>query len=220
MPPPIPQNQNSWDPPPFPEHGDREDNELFESIGRALTTWEDLESNLAHLYAALSEKSPYDQPAIYEYGALPNVPSRVSGLARLGRDYFIKYPNQALEGELCWITSNFNRWSQRRNDVAHGVVRLIDIVKDIAGAPSEKSFLGASLEWCLVPPHFKEEKHFTPTTPARILTSIEINRFARAFGGILHRVMGLSPAVELPHFALQRKFVAPPIWPGSDPGST
>jgi hypothetical protein len=81
---------NSWDAPPFPEHGDKDENVLLESIGRALTTWEDLESHLAHLYAALSEKSLYDQTAIYSYGLLPSVPSRVADLERLGNTYFIK----------------------------------------------------------------------------------------------------------------------------------
>jgi hypothetical protein len=35
---------NPWEPPLFPDHGDNDNKTLFESIGRALTAWEDLES--------------------------------------------------------------------------------------------------------------------------------------------------------------------------------
>lgn len=195
----------SWDPPKFPERGDSDHSVLLESVGRALTSWEDLESFLAHLYAGLSEKSLYDQTAIYEYGALPNVPSRVEALRLAGNAYFIKYPHQTLEAELCWVANNFLGWSQRRNDVAHGVVRLIDMAKD-----RRKTFLSSANEWALVPPHFKEKKHFEPNIPARILTSIEINRFAHAFWEITHRVFALSKAVELPRFALPITLGPPP----------
>ena len=202
-----------WDAPPFPQHGDDDHDTLFASIGRALTAWEDLKSFLAHLYSGISEKSLYDQKSIYVYGTFPNVRVKVSEFRSSATRYFIKYPNQEIEATLCWILQNFEGWSQRRNDVAHGVVRSIDIAKD-----PQVSILGASVSWCLVPPHFKEEKHFFPNSPARILTSIEINQFADAFWSILRRVFSLSLVVELPIYASQRKLVAPPTALGSRQG--
>ena len=197
---------NPWEPPLFPDHGDNDNKTLFESIGRALTAWEDLESFLSHLYAGLSEQSLYNQEAIYRYGSFCNVSIRARDLRASGEAYFIKYPNQHLEGELSWIIKSFSGWSQRRNDVAHGVVRLIDIAKY-----TRISLMGASTSWCLAPPHFKEEKHFATNTPARILTSVEINRFSDAYWSLLRRVFALSQAVELPIYASQRKLVVPPL---------
>jgi hypothetical protein len=76
-----------------------------------------------------------------------------------------------------------------------------------------QTFLSSASEWALVPPHFKEEKHFAPNVPARILTSVEINMFAKGFWEITHCVHDLSMAVELPHFALPRTLGAPPSLP-------
>ena len=110
---------NPWDPPPIPTHGDDDQTTLFASIGQALTSWEELQSYIAHLYAGLSQKSLYDQDAIYAYGTFLNVSEQMAELRRAGKSYFIQSPNQDLEGELCSLIIKVTGWSARRNDVAH-----------------------------------------------------------------------------------------------------
>jgi hypothetical protein len=204
-----------WDAPPFPKHGNKTQKSLFEAIGRALTTWEELESFLSHLYAALCEKSASDEVANFEYGQVTSVPRRMDELNRVGSVYFIKHPNQSLEGDLNSLIIYINGWSGRRNDIAHGVVRLIELVQD----PYGKTFLSASTEWCLVPPHFKEEKYIRFDTLAHILTSREINAISKEFWPLIRRVFTLCERVELPRFALQRRGALPPPSTGSFLGS-
>jgi hypothetical protein len=204
---------NPWDPPPFPKRGNNSQATLFSAIGRALTTWEELESFLSNLYSSLCEKSAYDEKANFVYGQFASVNRRMDELNRVGSSYFTKRPNQNFEGELCSIIRDVNGWSARRNDVAHGVVRFIGLVRDnddYIGKSLGHTLLTVPIEWCLVPPHFKENKYVTGNTPAHILTSYEINKFAKAFWPLIRRVYRLSEAVELRRFALQRKRALPP----------
>src|ERR1700693_2666187 len=139
-----------WDRPPFPQQGNRSSRALYESIGRALCAWEELETALAHSYAALCDKSRFDERANNAYGEESNVKRRIDALRLAGRKYFARRPNQELEGELFWIVKYVEGYSARRNDVAHGVVRLIHMVKD-----PRATFLGGPPgppQWCLVPP--------------------------------------------------------------------
>jgi hypothetical protein len=196
-----------WHPPPFPKRGNRSSRALYEAIGRALSTWEELETMLAHLYAALCGRSQFDTKANHAYGEELNFRNRLTELEHAGCRYFVKRPNQTQEGELAWVIRYVRGYSQRRNDVAHGVVRVLRMVLD-----PRQGLLSVSLptEWCLVPPHFREAKFVSPDTPAHILTSREINRFAAAFWPIIRRTHALATAVELPRHALRRRSVVPP----------
>jgi hypothetical protein len=194
-----------WHPPPFPKRGNRSSRALYEAIGRALCTWEELETMLAHLYAALCGRSQFDAKANHAYGEELNFRNRLTELERAGCRYFVKRPDQTQEGELAWVIRYVRGYSQRRNDVAHGVVRLLHMVLD-----PRQGLLTAPTEWCLVPPDFREAKFVSPDTPAHILTSREINHFATAFSPIIRSTHALASAVELPQYASRRRFAVPP----------
>jgi hypothetical protein len=117
-------------------------------------------------------------------------------------------PHQDPEGELAWLLRFIEGYAQRRNDVAHGVVRLAHIVLD----PNKTllSFEG-SPQWFLVPPHFRGNKFVAPHVPAYALTSREINGFAKAFWPIIRRASSLADDVELPRHALRRNSAVPPL---------
>jgi hypothetical protein len=198
---------NPWDAPPLPTRGNRSERVLYEAIGRALSTWEELETRLAGLYAAFCEQSQYDRATNNEYGAPANFRVRLAALERAGCRYFVKRPHQDLEGEFAWLIRTADGWAQRRNDVAHGIVRFLHMVRD----PQATLLSGNPIECCLVPPHFREAKYISPDTPAHILTSREINSFAIAFWPIIRRASDLADAVELPQHALRRRFAVPPI---------
>ena len=83
---------NPWDPPPFPKQGNRSHRTLYESVGRALTTWEDLETYMASLYAAFCGKSCYDQKANNAYGEPSNFSQRITKLRNVADSYFTKLP--------------------------------------------------------------------------------------------------------------------------------
>jgi hypothetical protein len=192
-----------WDPPPLSKRGNRSNRALYEAIGRALSTWEELETILPGLYAALCGHSRFDPAANNAYGKEPNFRKRLTALERAGSRYFMRKPDQILEGELAWVIRNSAGYSRRRNDVAHGVVRLLD--------PQQGTLtVSVPAQWCLVPPHFRGAKFSAPETPVYILTSREINGFAVAFWPIFRRAHALVDAVELPAHALRRKSFAPP----------
>lgn len=200
---------NPWDAPPFPKRGNKTERALFESIGRALTAWENIEAFLASLFAALQGKDLTNREAHNEYGIEANFQGRLRALREAGDAYFVKRPNQALEGEFFSLLKEIEGWSARRNDVAHGLVCAMHLARD----RSRTLLSGGPLEWCLVPPEFREAKYLDRNTPAHILTSREINAFAAAFFPVARRAHALTRAVELPQHALRRKRVVPPLSP-------
>ena len=167
-----------------PKLGNRSSRVLYEAIGRALTTWELLETYLADLYAAFCEADCFDEKANHSYGKPLNFYGRIIELRRAACEYFVKHPNQSVEAEFCWVVKFTNGFSHRRNDVAHGVVAMLHMARD----PQETILSGLGPpQWCLVPPHFREAKFVSPETPAHILTSREINAFTNAFWPIKYR---------------------------------
>ncbi len=195
---------NSWDAPPFPKNGNKSSLSLYAAIGESLITWEELEVTLAHLYSSLKSGSRFDAIAFKEYGEPLNFKDRISKLKCVACEHFIHFPDQLFEGEMCWIVANSIGFSQRRNDVAHGVVRMIHMIQDPRA--TLLSFTG-SPEWCLIPPMFKDAKYVSPNTPAHILTSREIKKFTAQFWKIIRRASDLARALEPQERALQRTFV-------------
>jgi hypothetical protein len=197
-----------WDAPPFPKYGNKSSRILYESIGRALSTWEELECFLASLYAALCGKDRAETEANNKYGKMNNFKDRLGELNRAGCRYFVNRPNQNLEGEFATIIKFTKGYSARRNDVAHGIVRMIHMTRDPSAGML--SFRGPP-QWCLIPPHFREAKYISPSIPAHVLTSREINGFSRAFWPIIRRTHALTNQIEFPQHALRRKRAVPPL---------
>ena len=194
-----------WDRPAWPKRGNCSVNVLYESIGRALNFWEFLEVTLAHLYAGLCEQSLFDNAANQAYGRSLNFSTRLAKMRAAGERYFQKRPHQSLEGEFSWALRYAEGYSHRRNDIAHGLVRLIDMVFD----PRAGLLSGEPSRWCLVPPDFREDKFIAPNMPAYVLTSREINQLRDAFIKIQGRTWALALAVELPQHALRRRRAVP-----------
>lgn len=187
-----------WDRPPFPKQGNRSVVALYASIWRALNFWEQLETTLAHLFAALCEEELFDEMANQAYGEPTNFRGRIAGLKAAGCRDLQKRPNQTLEGDLAWVIRHAVGYSERRNDVAHGLARLIRM-DDI------NAILGTDMRWCVVPPHFREDKFVAPNTPVYILTSREINNLAHAITAIDVRAWDLARNVGLPQHASRRR---------------
>jgi hypothetical protein len=123
-------------------------------------------------------------------------------LGAVGCRYFRKRPHQELEGELAWVTRYAMGYSQRRNDIAHGIVRLASM-EDI------EATLWVGMRFWVLPPHFRADKLTTANMPTYILTSREINRFAKAFETTTVRAWSLALAVELPQHSSRRTLGAP-----------
>lgn len=174
-----------WDRPPFAKHGTRQ-RTLYEAVGRALMNWEDAEGVFAHLYSAMLTGTRFNTQANQEYGEPLNFVHRMERLKTGACRYFQKHCSQDFEGEFDQIAKLALGWSGRRNDVAHGRARPSGLII--------KADQGTN-RWCVIPPHFRGEK-FDGETPAYILSSREIRRFAEAFSTLARRVNDLAWMIE------------------------
>jgi hypothetical protein len=203
-----------WEPPPIPTRGNRSSRTLYESIGRFLATWEEIEIALSHLYAAAVGQTRFDAGATQAYGKKYNFQDRITALEAAFLKHSIRAPNQGHESRFREIITQIRGYSARRNDVAHGIVRLINIAQDpqstLLATPNPP-------EWCLVPPDFGESKFVSPYIPAYALTSREINRLAANFWPIARQVFALASEIELLRHASRRKSPLPLPPPHSSP---
>ncbi len=189
-----------WDRPPFPKRGNASQRVLFEFIGRALMAWEEVETALAHLYSIFSCGSKFDQAANREYGEPPNFAPRLRRLEERARGYFVAKPCQEQEGEFDNIIRLATAYAPRRNDIAHGVARPVQWVLDPNSHESLLSLAG-EMQWCVIPPHFRDNKFTSENRPVYVLTSRETNRFSEAFWKITHRATKLATELDPPIFS-------------------
>ena len=193
--------------PAIPQRGDKYGNTLFSAIGRALIAWEEVEVSIAHVYSALCNKSCFDENTNAQYGTPLNFNSRLRELKLVAEAYFISNSDQNKENIFYKICNDAEKISYRRNDIAHGVIRLLDLVKD----PS-KTLLGTlDSGWCLVPPHFKGVKYYDKDTPYAIYSSKSIRKIENYLWELKVEISSFAYSVELPRHALHRTFFLPPL---------
>ena len=172
---------NPWDRPPIPPEGNRSVRALYESIGRTLVAWENIEAELAHLYSALATGDRFNLEANLAYGIPNTVPLRLAGVLHAAERYQTAHPSQAIEAELDRLTDMVKRYAGRRNDIAHGVVRPFNwiITPDTKGSIRLVSY---DSPWCLIPPHFRPKNAGGDHSDlAYLFTSREINAYGRVF---------------------------------------
>jgi len=182
---------NPWDRPPLARQGNRSNRALFESIGRTLNAWEQIEVELAHLYSALITGDEFDMPSNLAYGMPHTIQQRFAALQRAAKSHWARHPSQEIEGEFERLSDMVNRYSQRRNDIAHGIVRPFQwiITPDLEGLVM---IPGPDSTWCIIPPHYRPKKTREDDYPAYLLTSREINAFGAVFMEITHALANLS----------------------------
>jgi hypothetical protein len=133
-----------WDIPPFASSGDKTPNRTYEAVGCALSAWEELEVGLSYLFGIFTGKNPLSMTTYAEYGEPTIFALRADALQRTAERYFIGRPSQELEAFFGSLMYDARAFSARRNDIAHGVVRPIQVappspVPDVD--PSEGPFL-------------------------------------------------------------------------------
>ena len=153
-----------WDVPPFPVEGDDIDDTTYAAVGRVLSRWEELEVCLTHLHAAFLGR-PHDPEAHRAYGQGTIFRTRFDTLKQAAERFFIFKPNQEREAKFDELADKALRFSDRRNEVAHGVVRPIHWYKS-----AEKGDR-TSVQFILVPPHYNVRKFGLDYRPSFAYTS-------------------------------------------------
>jgi hypothetical protein len=165
---------NPWDAPPLPKRGDEDQVVTHAGVGRVLSQWEMIEVRLGHIYAWLMNR-PDEIEAVREYGEGKRIfEERIKGLCQIANVYFRWNPHQDTEGELHALICITRRYSRRRNDIAHCVVRPFEW----AASPNGRVQFGA------FPPLYGGKKFDPQNMPAFIYTSVEMNVLSNALFGV------------------------------------
>jgi hypothetical protein len=185
-----PSERNPWYRPPLARQGNRSDRVLFESIGRTLNAWEQIESELAHLYSAFLTGDRFDMSANLAYGEPNTIPLRLAKLHRVAKPHWVQHPSQEIEAEFERLSDLVDRYSARRNDIAHGIARPFQwiVTPNLEGLVMISSRHSA---WCVIPPHYRPKTE-PGAYPAYLLTSREINAFGAVFLKVTHALSNLS----------------------------
>src|ERR1019366_922759 len=201
---------NPWDIPrsaPL-RAGVRNEDELFLSVGRALSKWEGLEAEMGGIYAALTTGpgERYVAPAIRAFGAVTNTNSRAEMIAQAAEAFFhltafhltADYVQKKveLETELKDILKSYRGWAGRRNDIAHGY----------STASQHPDYTDDSqpiiTTYSLCPSHGHSRKWELNMEPAYHYISREIDSFGVAFDAL---------ALQVSYFAAKLD-----VWRGSE----
>ncbi len=175
---------NPWDIPPFPTAGDADEWETYKWVGKCLTEWEWLEYTLGHLYSEfIGRRAEID--AIKEYGEPRIFADRISCLAKSAGRFFIRHQNQSIEGKFYDLLKAIIGFSDRRNEIAHGIVTKIDF--RLSSQDSSMKIAG----YVLIPTLYTKRKLDVRNLPKYIYTANELTVLAARFGGLARATVRL-----------------------------
>jgi hypothetical protein len=113
---------NPWDVPPFPTDGDDIEDSTYAGVGRVMSGWESVELELSYFHSLFVGR--HEQlDAMREYGTGDTFQSRKRLLAQSASAFFTRHHNQEIEGDFCRLIIDATKFSHRRNDIAHGIVK-------------------------------------------------------------------------------------------------
>lgn len=119
-----------WEPPKPSPRGDSKPTPIYTAVGMALSSWERVEHDLADMFAIFTGSVRglvNDDPAIRAYGTIISYKQRIQVLEAAAKAYFARNKRSGLERSFKILLKKCNGWSDRRNDIAHGIVlRLPD----------------------------------------------------------------------------------------------
>jgi hypothetical protein len=158
---------DTWDAPPIPVHGDLDENITYAGVGRVLSGWEAMEAELSHLYAAFVGKF-HQAEAYREYGTGRIFTDRMKTLRTAAERYFVRHPNQSREGQFDCLAEIAVKFADRRNEVAHSIVRDLGHVRPF----QTDDAIGS--QFFLVPSHYNYKRFGPDNMPTYAYTSIEL----------------------------------------------
>jgi hypothetical protein len=203
---------NPWDAPisaPL-RAGVRNEEELFFSVGRALTKWEGLGAELGGIYAAFTTgpSERYAAPAIRAFGTVTNTTSRAEMIAHAGEAFFYLTPfhimpnyehiRVALESELRDTLKSYRGWAGRRNDIAHGY----STASQHPDYTDEKQPIITTYSLC--PSHGHSRKWEMNMEPAYHYIPHEIDSFCLAFDNLALQVRIFAAKIDVWRASLKK----------------
>jgi hypothetical protein len=179
---------NPWDVPPIPNRGDEDEDATYAGVGRVMSRWEAVEVELAHLYTIFVNR-PHEADAIKAYGMGRIFAERLALLREAAERYFVSSPDQAIEGAARELLDRVRRYSDRRNEVAHGIVRQMRWVRGVRDNLAQDAV--GRFQHCLVPPHYTFRKFDQHNRPTYAYASAELLTLDEKLFWLAHEVQDL-----------------------------
>jgi hypothetical protein len=142
---------------PLPDIGDKDPDAIFVAVGRALTLWEGVEDQLADLFAVLTGNASGKpaSPAKRAYGTIAAFRGRQEMVATAAEAFFSNLsPEDAdaaiaatVKAEVRSLLKSANDFSARRNEIAHGQVKKVEV----SGPLLSRLGLASDETWYLQP---------------------------------------------------------------------
>ena len=175
--------RNPWDRPPIPPHGDPHESITYAAIGAFLTQWEMLESELSHLYAIFIGK--YFEPEAYDqyYDKSKTFAMRLKSCENAAFIFFTKRPSQADEGDFSELMKRVAGFSERRHEIAHGVVRPYLFYARLTewSDPMNRDITPT----CIAPPHYQRNWFTATHLPKYVYGAPQIDRMTKHLKDLL-----------------------------------
>ena len=127
----MPEVNGRWNPPALSEQGSPTAEDLYLSVGRVLSTWERVEMMLAKLFGLLVEGNA--DAAERAYGTLPGSTGRAGMIREAAMIYAQRRVGLFPLDEVKLLLKHYRDASERRAEVAHGMVMSINIGEESRG---------------------------------------------------------------------------------------
>lgn len=152
--------------------GDTDIEAIYSAVGRALVSWEWTENHFAHLFGAIVSPGRVSLAAQRAYGSIVTARARREMLEKAGDVFFADSSDSRTKKMFDTATKLHRYGSERRNDIAHGVV---------TGGPATHSgyYLAANLY---------TSKRSIQTGSPYFYTASQITDFANRFDDLSHLV--------------------------------
>ena len=191
---------NAWDIPYAQKFkvGDSTESLIFEAVGRVLSKWEGLVADLTSVFAVFAgrDESWHYNPAVRAFGSVQGATAKSEMVQQAGEALFHHFERQRnvdcdeFRAGLRGLLREYNGWSARRNDVAHGYVtesQMPDYSKD--DQPIVSTYL-------LCPSHSASRKWPMDWEPVYQYRADEIEQFGASFDELAERVRGYTERLE------------------------
>jgi hypothetical protein len=157
--------------------GDPDPSQTYAGVGAALSQWEAMEFGLARAYSIFVGDP--DGSALRDYGTGRIFRDRIAALGVEASSYFTRYPDQTHEGEFNRLIDHAVRFSERRNEIAHGIV--LDVRKITFFQRMMKLMDTSVHQYVLVPPWHVLRQHDPAGMPSFAFNKNQLDGLAVKF---------------------------------------
>lgn len=168
---------NAWDRPAWPSIGNEPPDEIYLAVGRALSAWCEAEEAIAYLFSTVVEAGIIDAPVNRAYSSISGVRDRIRMVREAADAWFMFLGSCPRSDNPFKILTACEKWSERRNEIAHGGVdRDLELVSN---------------QWFLYPGYFTTKRPFRTGADFRY-TASQIDKIAEGFGSLYEDISSLA----------------------------